>query len=271
MTLTRAWRNAPLIAGGLIVGIVVLTAALASFVAPYDPEMAVPAQSLLPPGPHHLLGTDASGMDVFSRLVFAPRVDLLIAGLGTLISFAVGVPIGLVLGYGRGIWSDVGMRTFDVLQALPFFIVAMAIVAMTGQNTINVIWVVALVNIPIYVRLVQAQVLSHRERQYVRAARSIGNSRFRILWRHILPNVVAPAIVQTSVNLGWAILLTAGLSFVGAGVRVPTPEWGIMIAEGAGHLITGQWWLAFFAGLAASTTVFGFNLLGNGLQRILQR
>jgi peptide/nickel transport system permease protein len=269
-------RQHPLFAFGyaLVLAIAVL-AIFAPLIAPYDPEQANADVSLTRPSWDHLLGTDISGMDIFSRVIHSARIDLLIAAAGTLLSLVIGAPLGLVAGYfagTRGLWnwiSEAIMRSADVLQAFPVFVLAIALVAALGQSTQNVIIAIAFVNAPIYLRLLRTQALSLRERRFVEAARVAGNSELRIVYRHVLPNSMAPALVQISVNMGWAVLLTAGLSFVGAGVRVPTPEWGSMIAVGAQNMITGQWWPALFPGIAIALTVLAFALIGDSLELML--
>jgi peptide/nickel transport system permease protein len=269
-------RQQPVFAlGYLLVFVIVVLALFASLIAPYDPETANAAITLQSPSSSHLLGTDISGMDIFSRVIYSARIDLVIAVLGTFFSLAIGLPLGLLAGYfagTRGAWawlSEGIMRVADVLQAFPVFVLAIALVAALGQSARNVIFAIAFVNAPIYLRLLRTQALSLRERRFVDAARVSGSSELRIVFRHILPNAVAPAIIQASVNMGWAVLLTAGLSFVGAGVRVPTPEWGSMIAVGAQNMITGQWWPALFPGIAIALTVLGFALIGDSLELML--
>ncbi|HZO95935.1 MAG TPA: ABC transporter permease [Gaiellaceae bacterium] len=261
--------------GYLLITAIVVLALFAPLIVPYDPETADPAITLAAPSGSHWLGTDISGMDILSRVISSARIDLLIAVLGTLFSVLVGGPLGLIAGYfsgTRGLWGWVSegmMRVADVLQAFPVFVLAIALVAALGQSARNVIIAIAFVNAPIYLRLLRTQALSLRERRFVDAARVAGNGELRIVFRHILPNAVAPAIIQASVNMGWAVLLTAGLSFVGAGVRVPTPEWGSMIAVGAQNMITGQWWPALFPGIAIAVTVLGFALIGDSLELML--
>jgi peptide/nickel transport system permease protein len=269
-------RQHPIFAlGYVLILLIVSLALLAPLIAPYDPETANAAITLQAPSGSHLLGTDISGMDVFSRVIYSARIDLVIAILGTLFSLAIGLPLGVIAGYfarTRGVWSWLSewiMRIADVLQAFPVFVLAIALVAALGQSARNVILAIAFVNAPIYLRLLRTQALSLRERRFVDAARVSGSSELRIVFRHILPNAVAPAIIQASVNMGWAVLLTAGLSFVGAGVRVPTPEWGSMIAVGAQNMITGQWWPALFPGVAIALTVLGFALIGDSLELML--
>ncbi len=263
--------NLPLVAGGFIAGVVVLLAFVGPFIAPYPPTETSSGHQLLPPSAEHWLGTDDVGMDVFSRVIAAPRVDLTIALSATIIALMLGTIIGGIAGYFRSWWSELIMRVSDLIQSFPVFILAMALVVVTGQEIWGVIFVVAVVNTPIYVRLVRAEVLSLRERTFAEAALALGVAPLNIVRRHMIPNALRPVVSQASITLGFAMLLTAGLSFVGAGVRVPTPEWGSMIAVGASSIITGQWWPSLFPGLALSTAVFGFALLGDGVARFLDR
>jgi peptide/nickel transport system permease protein len=241
----------------------------APWLAPFAPEEASPAASLRPPDARHWFGTDKNGMDILSRVLYAPRIDLSIAVLSTAIALVIGIALGLVAGYYRGAATEVIMRSADILQSFPAFILAMALVAASGQNVASVVYVIAFVNAPVYLRLVRSQVLSLRESPFVEAARCIGNPDGRLLLRHVLPNSLAPIIIQSCVNVSWAILLLGGLAFVGIGIRPPTPEWGSMVSLGAPYMLTGQWWVAFFPGLAIMVTVLGFNLLADGLQDAL--
>jgi peptide/nickel transport system permease protein len=256
--------------------VIVLTAVaagiLAPLVAPFSPIEADSSHFLEPPSWQHLFGTDAVGMDIFSRTIYAPRIDLTIAIAGTLLSAVAGSFTGALVGYfsaGRGIrvWlSYAVMRAADVLQAFPVFVFAIALVASFGQTIQTVVLAIAFVNAPIYLRLMRAQVMSIREMRYVEASLVAGLSDFRTILRHIVPNAMSPVLAQLSINVGWAILLTAGLSFIGAGVRAPTPEWGSMIAMGFQNVVTGQWWPSVFPGLALAITVFGFSLIGLSIE-----
>jgi peptide/nickel transport system permease protein len=257
--------------GLAMVSIMLVLAAIGPTIAPYDPRTAFPGQQLLPPSFTHLMGTDNNGMDVFSRVIASPQTDLTIAILGTLGAIAAGIPLGLIAGYYRGLISEILMRLSDIVQSFPVFILGMALVVVTGQEIKNVVYVVAVINCPIYVRLVRSQVLFLRERPFVEAARAIGGQDGWIIRKHILPNAVGPVVANASVTIGWAILLTAGLSFIGAGVRVPTPEWGSMIAVGAKNIYTGEWWPSVFPGIALAFTVLGFALLGEGMVRLTDR
>jgi peptide/nickel transport system permease protein len=236
---------------------------------------ADPSVYLLPPGGNHLLGTDGTGMDIFSRVLFAPRIDLAIAIVGTFVSATIGGGLGALVGYyeGQQTWrravSTMVMRSADVVQAFPVFVFAIALVAVFGQSVKSIILAIAFVNTPIYLRLMRIQVRTIRQLRYVEAAYVAGASDLAILRRHVIPNSIAPLVAQLSVNIGWSVLLTAGLSFVGAGVVAPTPEWGSMVAMGFQNVVTGQWWPSVFPGIALCITVVGFGLVGESLEVLL--
>lgn len=264
-----------------IVAVVTVLALIGPLIGPYDPTLTTPRVARPPAGwseiaawlsgsADHippLMGTDASGHDVFSRVIAAPRTDLAIALLANGLSLLVGVLLGLLAGYFRNLATEVLMRVSDVLQSFPVFIMAMVLVALAGRSTTNIVIALALVYTPIYIRLTRAEVMAQTTRGFVEASRALGRSEFVIALRHALPNSLTPALIQSSVTIGFAILLTAGLSFVGAGVRPPTPEWGLMISTGANQIILGEWWPSVFPGIAISLTVFGFAVLGNALER----
>jgi len=255
-----------------LVALAVLLGLFAPLIAPYSPIEANSRAFLQPPGPAHWFGTDSVGMDIFSRAIYAPRIDLTIAVLGTLLSACVGTTLGALVGFysaGRGprAWlCNSVMRAADVLQAFPVFVFAIALVAVLGQSIQTVVLAIAFVNMPIYLRLMRSQVQGIRSMRYVEAAQVAGVADHVILRRHIVPNAIAPVLAQLSVNVGWGILLTAALSFVGAGVRAPTPEWGSMIASGFQNVATGQWWPSLFPGLSLAVTVFGFSLVGASIE-----
>jgi peptide/nickel transport system permease protein len=255
--------------GWIIVILDLVLIFLAPVLAPFPPETTIAADSRQAPNVTHWFGTDATGLDIFSRVIYAPRVDLTIAILGNLIALAIGIPLGLLTGFYQGLWVALLLRIADVIQSFPVFVLAMVLVAVSGVSIQNVILAIAFVQGPIYLRLIRGDVLSLRKRRFVDAARCVGNNDLSILYRHVLPNSAPPAAIQFSVNLGFAVLLTAGLSFVGAGVRVPTPEWGSMVSIGAPAMITGEWWMAFFPGLAIALTVLGFALVADSLHVIL--
>jgi peptide/nickel transport system permease protein len=259
-------------AGYIIILTVTLVSMAAPAIAPFSPISADATVYLQPPTWSHLLGTDSTGMDVFSRIIFAPRIDLAIAVLGTLVSSVIGTAVGAWVGYFqsaagfKSFLSNAVMRAADVLQAFPVFVFAIALVAVFGQSLNSLVLAIAFVNIPIYLRLMRSQVLRIRDLRYVEAAYIFGVPDWVIIGRHIVPNSIAPVLAQLSVNIGWSILLTAGLSFVGAGVRAPTPEWGSMIAMGFPNVMTGQWWPSVYPGLALAITVFGFGLIGASIE-----
>ena len=233
---------------------------------PYDPLQSNAANALQPPSGAHWFGTDSLGRDVFSRVIVATRLDLLISVAAVALSFVVGSVLGAAAGYWGG-WIDAVLnRILDTIMAFPLFVLAMGIVAALGNTIENIVYATAIINVPFYARLVRAEVNIRREAGFARAARLAGNSDLRVLALHIFPNALPPMMVQLSLNLGWAILNAAGLSFIGLGVRPPTPEWGIMVAEGANFIVSGEWWLALFPGLWLMLAVFTFNLLGDGLR-----
>jgi peptide/nickel transport system permease protein len=255
--------------GFALLGLVIAVAILGPLLTRYDPVAANPSQALLPPSAAHWLGTNSYGGDVYSRIVAAARLDLFIGSVSVALGFIVATPIGALVGYTRRWWGTFTMRVMDFVQSFPVFILAMALVAVRGPGTFNVILVITILNVPVFVRLVRAEVLSLRERPFVEAARAVGNSDARLVIRHVLPNALGSSVAQASANVGWALLLTAGLSFVGAGIRPPTAEWGTMIGEGAQNIITGQWWISLFPGIALGIAVLAFALAGDALRSLL--
>ena len=253
-------------------GLLILIVFLAVFgpsIAPYDPLASNTAQALKPPSWAHRCGTDQIGRDILSRVIVATRLDFFIAAASVVLVFLMGGIAGIAAGYFGG-WTDriVG-RISDTIMAFPLFVLAMGIVAALGNTVQNIIIATAIVNFPLYVRVARAEANIRRDAGFVQAARLSGNSEYRILLGHILPNIMPIMIVQMSLTMGYAILNAAGLSFIGLGVRPPTAEWGIMVAEGATFMVSGEWWIAFFPGLALMIAVFCFNLLGDGLRDIV--
>jgi peptide/nickel transport system permease protein len=245
--------------------------------APYSTIEALPTDRLIPPSAAHWFGTDDNGIDILSRLLAAPRTDVVIAVIATAISVLLGSPLGVVIallesrrGAGSTIVAEIAMRSLEVIQAFPVFVFAMVLVAAFGGTKVNIIAAIAFVNTPVFVRLVRSEVLSLVQRPFAEAARAVGNSEWRVGFRHILPNAIPTILVQLSVTIGFAILLTAGLSFVGAGVKPPTPELGSMIASGAKFLIIGQWWPALFPGIALGLVVFSFGVFGEVMTKIME-
>lgn len=268
-TTLDALRRNPVTSWGLGVVILLLVmAALAPVIAPYDPFTTNPSASLEPPSVEHLFGTDVYGEDVFSRVLYGARLDLAIAFGAVAFALVIGCFLGAVAGYWEGLLDEVIMRTMDILQAFPAFILALAIAGALGPSFQNLIIAISVTNLPIYARLMRVSILSNKRSQYAMAALSSGNSHWRILFRHLLPNSLGPIFIQSTLQPGYAILTAAGLSFIGLGVKLPQPEWGLMVATGSSRIITGQWWVSFFPGLFIVIAVMGFNLIGDGLQDI---
>ena len=250
-------------------GLIILSAIFGPALVPYDPLETNAVKVLQPPSWGHWFGTDNVGRDVFSRVIVATRLDLSISVAAVALSFVIGSVLGSIAGYWGGWLDSVFNRFLDTIMAFPLFVLAMGIVAALGNTIENIIYATAIINVPFYARLVRAEVNIRRDAGFVRAAKLVGNSDIRILAMHIFPNALPPMMVQVSLNLGWAILNAAGLSFIGLGVRPPTPEWGIMVAEGANFIVSGEWWMAVFPGLWLMIAVFTFNLLGDGLRDIV--
>lgn len=246
--------------------------AFGPLVVPHPPLTEDFKAILAPPSGNHWFGTDQNGRDVFSRVLAAPRTDIYIAVISTLIAMALGIPLGVLatgtsrIGELLGEWL---LRLMDVLQAFPVFILGLALVAAFGPTAVNVIIALTVLQFPIFLRLTRSAALSVRRRTFVEAARIGGAGTVGVMFRHVLPNSIAPALVGASVAVAQAVLITAGLSFVGAGIRPPTPEWGQMISDGAQNLITGQWWPSVFPGIALGVVVLGYALLGDGLRLYL--
>lgn len=247
----------------------IVLAILAPWIVPYNPVVSDVSNALKPPSAAHWAGTDQLGRDILSRLLSAARLDLAIAFSAVSLSFVAGAVIGALCGYAGGALDRWIGRLVDVLMAFPLFVLAMALVAALGNRVENIIIATAIINLPFYIRFARAEVSVRRNAGWVEAARAGGEGRFSIVLWFLIPNILPAMAVQISLNLGWAILNAAGLSFLGLGVQAPTPEWGIMVAEGARFIGTGQWWLVAFPGLALMLAVLCFNLLGDGLRDIL--
>ncbi|RVU35127.1 ABC transporter permease [Hwanghaeella grinnelliae] len=249
--------------------LIVIVAILGPLITPYDPLESNAARALQAPSADHWFGTDSVGRDVFSRVIIATRLDMMISVAAVALSFVVGSIVGSIAGYWGGWMDAVTGRFVDTIMAFPLFVLAMGIVAAMGNTVENIIYATAIINLPFYARVARAEVRIRREAGFAQAARLAGNTDIQVLALHIFPNALPPMMVQISLNMGWAILNAAGLSFIGLGVRPPTAEWGIMVAEGANFVVSGEWWLAFFPGLALMIAVFAFNLLGDGLRDIV--
>ncbi len=268
----EAWRRfrrqTPAMLGLTILLILVLASLAAPLLTPYDPEKLRLADALIHPNLRHPLGTDHLGRDMLARLLYGGRLSLMIGFLAVGIGLIVGTPLGAISGYYGG-WVDmIVQRIADILLSFPSILLALALVAVLGVGLKNVIISVGVSAIPSFIRLVRGSVLSIREQTYVEAAKSVGVKDHVILRRHILVNAMAPVIVQATLNLGTAILVAAGLGFLGLGVQPPTPEWGAMLGEGRQYIFSASY-MATFPGLAIFLAVLGFNLMGDGLRDAL--
>lgn len=269
----QAWHMlasdpATLISLCVIVGVGII-ALLAPWITPYDP---LASQSLLrfqPPSLAHPFGTDHFGRDVLSRTIMATRLNLGIALVAVSVAFAIGTLVGAISGYLGGWVDDLLMRLIDIVLSFPMLVLAMALAVFLGSGVSVVILVTIIINVPLFARLMRSEMLSRRSLDYVDAAVCSGNSTLRVIFYHLYPNCWGPVLIQCTLNLAWAILNTAALSFIGLGVKPPTPEWGTMIAEGARFIVNGAWWMSFFPGLCVTITVLAFNMFGDGLQDLL--
>jgi peptide/nickel transport system permease protein len=252
-----------------LLALILLMALIGPYVVPYDPLHSSALEALQPPSVKHWFGTDDLGRDVFSRVVVAARLDLLISVSAVALSFAAGSVIGTLAGYYGGWFDRISGRLIDTIMAFPLFVLAMGIVSAAGNTVANVVYATAIINLPFYARLVRAEVLVRREAGFVQAARLCGNPDWRILAFHIFPNTLPPLMIQASLNMGWSIMNAAGLSFIGLGVQPPTAEWGILVAQGANFIVSGEWWVALFPGAVLMLAIFTFNLLGDVLRDLV--
>ena len=266
--MSRLLQSPKALAGALLVLLILLTALLAPLLAPFDPLQLDPAVSVMPPSTANWLGTDFFGRDILSRMMWGARPSLMIGFASVAIGCAIGSAIGLAAGFFGG-WVDlVLMRPIDVLLSFPIVVLALALVAALGPSLMNLILTISLLFVPRFARVVRAETLALRELDYVDAARASGQTPYRIIVRHLLPNATAQIIVTCTVFMADAILIEAGLSFLGVGVTPPEPSWGNMLAEGRSNIL-GAPWLTTFPGLMLTLTLIGFNLLGDALRDIL--
>jgi len=263
-------RLSPTAAAGVV--IIVCFGVLALFsewFMTHDPVSSYPDRILQGPSFEHWFGTDGNGMDIFSRVIYGAKFGFGIAIPAVIIAVLIGIPVGLIAGYRGGALDEILMRIFDGLRVFPSIILALAVVAATGQSLLNVVLVLGFLDSPVFARLVRAEVLALRSSNFVESAIAAGNPTWRILFFHLLPNTIQGAMAQTAVRAAWAVRISATLAFLGIGIQAPTPEWGAMIRQGAEFMVTGQWWVAIFPGIALIFLVFGLNLLGDGIQDIL--
>ena len=251
--------------GAAVLALLIALALFGSFFVTHDP-IKTSSAVLQAPSQAHWFGTDQFGRDILSRTITSLRIDFLVALIGVSGAILIGVVIGALCGYLGGLFDDIVMRAIDIVQSFPLLLLAMVLVLFLGPSVMSVIVVTVLINIPSYARLVRAETLSKKHLEYIEAARCSGVSEARILFRHLVPNTLNPIIVQGSLNLGWAVGNVAALSFLGIGIRPPTPDLGVMVAEGATYLAQGHWWMSLFPGLFLALTIFSLNLVGDGLQ-----
>jgi peptide/nickel transport system permease protein len=264
----RMVRSPNLLVGFLILALVVGAALFARFLAPYNPIDQSFADQLRPPSWAHLFGTDEFGRDIFSRVLYGARIALTVGVISDGIALVTGVILGIVAGYFGGAADSAVMRTVDIMLAFPYLLLAMIVVAILGPSLTNAMIAIGIVYTPQFARLVRSAVLAIREQEFVEAAAAMGAASVRVLARHVLPNVLSPIIVMATLTVGFTIVETAGLSFLGLGASPPTPEWGSMLATGRSYMLTAPW-IATFPGVAILVTVVAFNLVGDGLRDLL--
>ena len=265
----RLLRNKLSLAAFCAIGLLVVIAILAPWIVPLDPNEPDANAVLERPSWAHMLGTDDFGRDELSRIIIASRTDLLVPFVSTLLALVIGSLIGAICGF-RGGWLDqIVMRMVDAVMAFPAFVLAMGLTAAIGSSITNLVLVIAVTQIPAYLRQLRAEMLREREMEYAHAARTIGNPTWRIVFIHLFPNCFPTLIVQATLAMGFALLTLAGLSYIGLGIQPPDSEWGEMVSEGASLMVTGYWWLSLFPGIAILMTVLIFNLVGDGLRDLL--
>lgn len=264
----KVFKNKAALAGLLIILFFVFIAIFADFISPYNPYEQTLSDRLQPPSKAHLFGTDDLGRDILSRIIYGARISLAIGIISVALALGVGASAGLVSAYYGGIIDTLLMRLFDVMLAFPTILLAIAIMAALGPDLKNAMIAVGIVNIPTFARIVRASALIIKEQEYIMAAYALGQSNFKIIFRHILPNIVGPITVQASLSYGGSILSAAGLGFLGMGAQPPTPEWGAMLSQARSFIISAPWTVTF-PGVAIFLSVLGFNILGDGLRDFL--
>jgi len=266
--LRKALRHRLVVAGGSIVLLLGVLALFGRALAPHDPLMMDFTARFAPPSWTHPFGTDDFGRDLFSRVLYGARVSVQVAFIAVSLSGVAGVTLGVLAGYLGGWIDEVIMRVMDVIFAFPAVLLAITVMAILGRGVENAMIAIAIVYAPIFARVTRGAVISVRDREFVTAARALGQGHGRVMFKHVLPNALGPIIVQTSLSLAFAILAEAALSFFGLGTQPPDPSWGRMLSEGRGFLGQAPW-MGIFPGLAIMLSVLGFNLLGDGLRDVL--
>ena len=264
----KALRHGLVVAGGSIVLLLALAALFGGVLAPHDPNTMNFAAVFSPPSWSHLFGTDEFGRDLFSRVLHGASVSVKVAFIAVGISSVAGVTLGLFAGYSGGWLDELLMRIMDIFFALPAVLLAIVVMAILGRGVENAMIAIAIVYAPIFARVTRGAVISVRDREFVNAAKALGQGRLRVMFTHVLPNALGPIIVQTSLSLAFAILAEAALSFFGLGTQPPEPSWVPMLSEGRAYLRQAPW-MGIFPGLAIMVSVLGFNLLGDGLRDVL--
>jgi peptide/nickel transport system permease protein len=265
-----ARRNRLATAGAAILALMLLLTFILPLVYTADPLAVNPGDAFAAPSAAHPLGTDEVGRDILARLIDAGRLDFLIAFAVTGLALVSGTILGALAGYAGGLVDDVVMRIVDVMLSFPAFILALAVTVMLGNRVGYVIGALAVAYMPFFIRLTRGEVLKIRDSEYADAARVVGNPPWRVAFRHVFPNAVAPAVVLATIVLGWAILDAAALGFLGIGIKPPTSEWGTMVADGASNIDSGEWWTWVFPGAAILVVVLCFNWVGDGLRNLFR-
>lgn len=264
----RLSQNKMAVVGLGIIIVLILVAIFADFIAPYGFDEQNLKMAFQPPGKGHIFGTDEFGRDIFSRIVYGTRISLLIGFIAVAIAVVVGVLLGAISGYYGDKVDNIIMRLMDIILSIPQILLAIAIVAALGNGLFNLMIAVGISSIPQYARIIRASVLSIKDQEFIEAAKAAGSSDIRIIFKHIIPNCLAPIIVQATLGVALAILTAAGLSFIGLGIAPPTPEWGSMLSSGRSY-IRDYSYMTMFPGLAIVVTIFALNVLGDGLRDAL--
>ncbi len=266
--LRRLARSRNVVIGTFILVIIIILTTFAPWITPYDPIQVIPADRLQPPGAAHIFGTDDFGRDIFTRVLYGGRLSLQVGLISLTLARTLGTTLGVLAGYYGGRTDAIVMRLMDVMLAFPGILLALAIVAVLGKSLPNVMIAVGISTIPVFTRIVRASTLSIKQIDYITAAHALGCPAWRIMFSHILPNVITPIIVIATNGIAGAIISGAALSFLGLGAQAPTPEWGIMLSEGRVYLRSAAW-ITTFPGLSIMVTVLSINLLGDGLRDVL--
>jgi peptide/nickel transport system permease protein len=262
-------KNSSLFIGGLIIGFFTLVAVFAPLISPYDPSLIDQNNLLAPPSLQHLFGTDSLGRDILSRMIYGARISLSIGLIAVGIATLVGVVLGSLAGFYGGVCDTVIMRFVDIMLCFPSFFLILAVVAILEPSIFNIMIIIGLTGWMGSARLVRAEIMAIKEREYIQAAHAIGASGLRIITRHLLPNAIGPVLVNATLGIAGAILLESGLSFLGLGVQPPVSSWGNILIE-AKSTLGVAWWVTLFPGLAILVTILGFNFLSEGLKTMLE-